>query len=99
MFVKKVGTFFLKVVMGNKLDTIIFTSNNYDDQHQCQAMMERESRTQIDLSISSSIGGFFNFFLPLIISKILCFFTFFFRQEISLEKLQNISVFTLPTRL
>ena len=29
MFVIKVGTFFLKVVMGNKLDTIIFTSNTY----------------------------------------------------------------------
>ena len=29
MFVIKVGTFFLKVVMGNKLDTIIFTYNTY----------------------------------------------------------------------
>ena len=48
-----------------------------DERHQCQAMMERESRPQIDLSISSSIGGFFNFFFPSIISKILCFLTFF----------------------
>ena len=37
-----------------------------DEQHQCQAMMERESRMQIDLSISSSIGGFFNFFLSIV---------------------------------
>ena len=29
MFVIKVGTFFLKVVMENQLDTIIFTSNTY----------------------------------------------------------------------
>jgi hypothetical protein len=29
MFVIKVGTFLLKVVMGNKLDTIVFTSNTY----------------------------------------------------------------------
>jgi hypothetical protein len=29
MFVIKVGTFFLKVVMGNKMDTVIFTSNSY----------------------------------------------------------------------
>jgi hypothetical protein len=29
MFVIKVGTLFLKVVMGNKLDTVIFTFNTY----------------------------------------------------------------------
>ena len=29
MFVIKVGTFFLKVVMWNKLDNIIFTINTY----------------------------------------------------------------------
>ena len=32
-----------------------------DDQHQCQAMMERESRPQMDFSIASLIGGFFYF--------------------------------------
>ena len=32
-----------------------------DDQHQCQAIMERESRPEIDLSIASLIGEFFNF--------------------------------------
>ena len=33
-----------------------------DDQHQCQALMERESRPQIDLGTLSLIGGFFNLF-------------------------------------
>ena len=32
-----------------------------NDQHQCQTIMERESRAQIDLSITSLIGEFFNF--------------------------------------
>ena len=33
-----------------------------DDQHQCQALMERESRPQIDLDTLSLIGGFFILF-------------------------------------
>ena len=33
-----------------------------DDQHQCQALMERESRPQIDLGTLSLIGGFFILF-------------------------------------
>ena len=32
-----------------------------DNQHQCQAIMERESRPEIDLSITSLIGEFFYF--------------------------------------
>ena len=36
-----------------------------DEQHQCQTIMERESRAQIDLSITSLIGEFFNFRFPI----------------------------------
>ena len=36
-----------------------------DDKHQCQTIMERESRAQIDLSITSLIGEFFNVCFPM----------------------------------
>ena len=68
----------VRIISNMLLDMMAVTEQLLkDERHQCQAMMERESRPQIDLSISSSIGGFFNFFFPSIISKILCFLTFF----------------------
>ena len=59
-----------------------------DDQHQCQEMMERDSRPQIDLSISSLIGGFFYFCFANYL-KIQFFFLCFSDNKLALKNLSR----------
>jgi len=90
----------VRIISNQFLDQmVIYEQLLKDGQHQCQEMMERESRPNIDLEISTLIGEFFKPYRQFL--KEMCEkpYAIIFRQEISFEGILHVSVSANSTKL